>query len=45
MLTALGIEKRKDDDLSGTSVVEVDQLQRSGETGVLQGLSGKASGV
>ena len=34
-----------DDDLSGTSVVEVDQLQRSGETGVLQGLSGKASGV
>ena len=42
---ALGIEKRKDDDLSGTSVVEVDQLQRSGETGVLQGLSGKASGV
>ncbi len=45
VLTALGIEKRKDDDLSGTSVVEVDQLQRSGETGVLQGLSGKASGV
>ena len=45
MLTALGIEKRKDDDLSGTSVVEVDQLQRSGETGVLQWLSGKASGV
>lgn len=45
VLTALGIEKKKDDDLSGTSVVEVDQLQRSGETGVLQGLSGKASGV
>ena len=42
VLTALGIEKKKDDDLSGTSVVEVDQLQRSGETGVLQGLSGKA---
>jgi len=45
VLTALGIEKKKDDDLSGTSVVKVDQLQRSGETGVLQGLSGKASGV
>ena len=45
VLTALGIEKKKDDDLSGTSVVEVDQLQRSGETGVLQGLSGKASCV
>ena len=43
VLTALGIEKKKDDDLSGTSVVEVDQLQRSGETGVLQVLSGKAS--
>ena len=45
VLTALGIEKKKDDDLSGTSGVEVDQLQRSGEPGVLQGLSGKASGV
>ena len=26
VLTALGIEKKKDDDLSGTSVVEVDQV-------------------
>ena len=45
VLTALGLEKKKDDDLTGTSVVEVDQLQRSGESGVLQGLSGKAAGV
>ena len=45
VLTALGLEKKKDDDLSSTSVVQVDQLQKSGESGVLQGLSGKTSGV
>jgi len=45
VLTALGLEKKKDDDLSSTSKVEVDQLQRAGEAGVLQGLSGKTSGV
>lgn len=45
VLTALGLEKKKDDDLSSTTKVEVDQLQRSGESGVLQGLSGKTSGV
>ena len=38
VLTALGLEKKKDDDLSSTSVVQVDQLQKSGESGVLQGL-------
>ncbi|MEQ6124582.1 SusC/RagA family TonB-linked outer membrane protein [Pseudotenacibaculum sp. MALMAid0570] len=45
VLTALGTEKKKDDDLSSTSVVKVAQLQKSGEAGVLQGLSGKTSGV
>ena len=45
VLTALGLEKKKDDDLSSTSVVQVDQLQKSGESGILQGLSGKTSGV
>lgn len=45
VLTALGLEKKKDDDLSSTTKVEVEQLQRSGESGVLQGLSGKSSGV
>ena len=44
VLTALGLEKKKDDDLSSTSVVQVDQLQKSGESGVLQGLSGKHLG-
>ncbi|WP_442265478.1 SusC/RagA family TonB-linked outer membrane protein [Tenacibaculum sp. ZS6-P6] len=45
VLTALGTEKKKDNDLSSTSIVKVDQLQKSGEAGVLQGLSGKTSGV
>ncbi|NNE32158.1 MAG: SusC/RagA family TonB-linked outer membrane protein [Winogradskyella sp.] len=45
IINALGIEKKKDDDLSSTSIVKVDQLQRSGEAGVLQALSGKTSGV
>lgn len=45
ILIALGLEKKKDDNLSSTSVVQVDQLQKSGESGVLQGLPGKTSGV
>ena len=45
VLTALGTEKKKDNDLSSTTIVKVDQLQKSGEAGVLQGLSGKTSGV
>lgn len=45
VLTALGTEKKKDDDLSSTSVVKVAQLQKSGEAGLLQGLSGKTSGI
>ncbi|MCA0154017.1 SusC/RagA family TonB-linked outer membrane protein [Winogradskyella vincentii] len=45
VITALGLEKKKDDDLSSTSIVKVDQLKKSGEAGVLQALSGKTSGV
>ena len=45
VLTALGLEKKKDDDLSSTSVVQVDQLQKSGESGILQGLSGNLPGL
>ena len=45
VLTALGTEKKKDSDLSSTSVVKVDQLKKSGEAGILQALSGKTSGV
>ena len=45
VLTALGLEKRKDEDLSSTSVVDVGQMQQSGESGILQGLAGKTSGI
>ncbi|MCB4799241.1 SusC/RagA family TonB-linked outer membrane protein [Neotamlana laminarinivorans] len=45
VLTALGLEKKKDEDLSSTSIVKVNQLQKSGESGLLQGLSGKTSGL
>ncbi len=45
VLTALGTERKKDDDLTGSTVVQTDVLQRSGESGVLQGLAGKSSGV
>ena len=41
VITALGLEKKKDDDLSSTSIVKVDQLKKSGEAGVLQALSFK----
>ena len=45
VVTALGLEKKKDEDLGSTSIVKVAQLQKSGEAGILQGLSGKTSGV
>ena len=39
------MEKKKDDDLTSTTKIEVDDVQRSGESGILQGMSGKTSGV
>jgi len=45
VVTALGIERKKDDDLSSATTVSTEDLQRSGETGVIQGLAGKTSGV
>ncbi len=45
VVTALGIERKKDDDLSSATLVNTKDLQRSGETGVIQGLAGKTSGV
>ena len=38
IVNALGLEKKKDDDLSSSSIVKIDELQRSGEAGVLQSL-------
>ncbi|MCP9236057.1 SusC/RagA family TonB-linked outer membrane protein [Lewinella sp. JB7] len=45
VVTALGIERRRDEDLSSATLIETDVLQRSGETGVIQGLAGKSSGI
>jgi TonB-linked SusC/RagA family outer membrane protein len=45
VLTALGLEKKKDEDLSSSTTVDVDALKNSGETGVIQGLTGKTSGL
>lgn len=45
VVTALGIERKKDDDLSSSTLIKTDAVLRSGETGVLQGLAGKTSGV
>ncbi len=45
VVTALGIERRRDEDLSSATLIKADVLQRSGETGVVQGLAGKTSGI
>ncbi|MCR9066667.1 MAG: carboxypeptidase-like regulatory domain-containing protein, partial [Cytophagales bacterium] len=45
VLTALGLERKKDDDLSSSTLIDADALKRSGESGVIQGLSGKTSGL
>jgi TonB-dependent SusC/RagA subfamily outer membrane receptor len=45
VVTALGIERRRDEDLSSSTLIKADVLQRSGETGVVQGLAGKTSGI
>ena len=45
VVTALGVERKKDDDLSSATLISADDIQRSGETGVIQGLAGKTSGV
>lgn len=45
VVTALGIERRRDEDLSSSTLIETDVLQRSGEVGVVQSLAGKTSGI
>jgi TonB-linked SusC/RagA family outer membrane protein len=45
VLTALGLERKKDDDLSSSTLIDAAAVQRSGESGVIQGLSGKTSGL
>jgi len=45
VLTALGLEVKKDDDLSSSTAVEPDVITKSGESGLIQGLAGKTSGL
>lgn len=45
IVTALGIEKKKDEDLSSSTTVNTDALERSKESGIIQGLAGKTSGL
>ena len=43
--SVLGIDRKKDDDISSATKVDTDALQRSKESGLIQGLAGKTSGL
>ena len=45
IVTALGLKKKKDEDLSSSTTVNTESILRSGESGVVQGLAGKTSGL
>lgn len=45
VLTALGLERKKDDDMSSSTLIDTKALQRSGESGTIQALAGKTSGL
>ena len=45
VVTALGFEKKKDDDISSSTIIKTDKISRSGEPNLVQGLAGKTSGV
>lgn len=45
VVTALGLTKKKDEDLSSSTTVKTETLQKSGESGLIQGLAGKTSGL
>ncbi len=45
VVTALGFQRKKDEDISSATLVKSDQIVRSGETGLLQGIAGKTSGL
>lgn len=44
VLSALGFELKKDEDISSATLVKSEQIVRSGETGLLQGIAVKTSG-
>jgi TonB-linked SusC/RagA family outer membrane protein len=45
IVNAIGLKRKKEDDLSSATLVPIEAVTRSGESGVLQGLAGKTSGV
>jgi TonB-linked SusC/RagA family outer membrane protein len=45
VVTALGLERKKDNDISSATLIKSDQIVKSGEAGLLQGVAGKSSGV
>lgn len=45
VVTALGIEKKKDNDISSSTVIKTAKVSRSGEPNLVQALAGKTSGV
>lgn len=45
VLTALGLEVKKEDDLSSSTAIKPDVITKSGESGLIQGLAGKTSGL
>jgi len=45
VVTALGFKRKKDEDISSGTLVKSEQIVRSGETGLLQGIAGKTSGL
>ena len=45
VVTALGLEKKKDQDLSSSTTINTEAITRSKESGLIQGLAGKTSGL
>ena len=45
VVTALGIERKKDEDLTSSTLIQTDKIARSGEANLIQGLAGKTSGI
>ncbi|RMA57101.1 SusC/RagA family TonB-linked outer membrane protein [Ulvibacter antarcticus] len=45
VITAIGLEKKKDDDLSSATTIQAETIVKSGEAGVATALAGKTSGV
>ncbi|WP_378186773.1 SusC/RagA family TonB-linked outer membrane protein [Aquimarina sp. W85] len=45
VVTALGLKKKKDDDLTSSTTVDTEMITKSAESGVIQGLAGKTSGL